>query len=123
MDRRTKDRHELQLVCHIGAAKILSAPIDGVTENMSRDGMLMRWLENVPLPAIGSALTVEVDLPEGPDFGPRVMRCNSTVVRITGKPGERRCVGLRIEKVRFTKSVKVRKYDLASMPVATEKVS
>ena len=86
MERRSKNRHDLQLVCHIGETKVLSATpeqgsraleamtakgaVEATTENMSRDGMLMRWLDGVPLPEIGTILTVEVDLPGGEDFGP-----------------------------------------------------
>jgi hypothetical protein len=100
MDRRNKDRHNLQLVCLAKAGTAQSAPLEGLTENMSRDGILMRWLDSVPLPEIGSSLNVEVALPAS-EFGPRVMRCATTVVRITGRPNGKRSVGLRIESVRF----------------------
>ncbi len=138
MERRSKNRHDLQLVCHIGETKVLSATpeqgsraleamtakgaVEATTENMSRDGMLMRWLDGVPLPEIGTILTVEVDLPGGEDFGPRVMRCQTTVVRITGRPGARRGVGLRIDRVRFSRPAKRKKFDLESMRPATDKV-
>jgi len=46
MDRRTKQRLDLQLVCRIGPGRLLSAPIDSpevlVTENFSRTGILLR---------------------------------------------------------------------------------
>src|SRR5438067_3251466 len=102
MDRRNKDRHNLQLVCVANAGTAYTAPFEGVTENMSRDGMLLRWLHSVPLPEIGSVLKVEVELPVS-EFGPRVMCCATTVVRITGT-GASRSVGLRIDNVRFRHS-------------------
>jgi hypothetical protein len=100
MDRRNKDRHNLQLVCLAQAGTAHSAPLEGMTENMSRDGILLRWLDSVPLPEIGAALSVEVELPSS-EFGPRVMKCSTTVVRITRRSNGVRSVGLRIEKVRF----------------------
>lgn len=138
MERRNKNRHDLQLVCHIGDAKVLSATaepgskalaamtskgaVEATTENMSRDGMLMRWLDGIPLPEIGTILTVDVDLLGGADFGPRVMRCQTTVVRITGRAGGRRGVGLRIDRVRFTRPDKTKMFDLESMRPATDRV-
>jgi hypothetical protein len=123
MDRRVKERHELQLVCRFGTASILSAPYEGVTQNVSRDGILMHWLHGVPLPEPGDSLNVEVDLPSGSDFGPRVMRCVTTVVRIVdGKTGIP-LVGLRINKVRFTRPGKKRQFDLAAMKPATDTVN
>jgi hypothetical protein len=161
MDRRTKDRHDLRLPCHVACPKTGSSlasagaaasikdngtttggqprpatslagfvssgyaltEVESLTENMSRDGMLMHWLDNVPLPELGAALVVEVDLPAGPQFGPRVMKCAATVIRITGRPGTKRFVGLRLDKVRFTKANKRRLQDLAAMPVASDKVN
>lgn len=123
MDRRDKERHELQLVCRFGAARVLSAPYQGVTENVSRAGILMHWLEAVPLPEPGDSLNVEVDLPGGADFGPRVMRCATTVVRIVDGKAGIPLVGLRINKVRFTRPGKKRLFDLASMKSATDAVN
>ncbi len=140
MDRRAKDRHDLKLLCHVAGAKagrkpgggngpgttaagFIAGEVESLTENMSRDGMLMRWLDHIPLPELGSALTVEVDLPAGSEFGPRVMKCDATVVRITGRPGTKRSVGLRLEKIRFTKAIGRRKIDLAAMPVVSDRVN
>ncbi len=121
MDRRTKERHELQLVCRYSADAVLSATYEGVTENMSRDGILMRWLEEVPLPEPGNTLTVEIDLPGGEDFGPRVMRCSTTVVRVVRGRSGAPMVGLRINKVRFTRSGRKRT-DLAAMKMPNDRV-
>jgi hypothetical protein len=122
MDRRTKARLDLQLLCRIGADKILSAPLEGLTENVSRDGMLMRWAEPFPLPEIGCSLTVDVQLPANSVHAPRLMRCGATVVRIvrgrTGHPS----VGLRIDNVRFVEARSVRSYPLESMVPASDRV-
>src|ERR1700686_3721313 len=104
MDRRTKARLDLQLLCRIGSDRLLSTPLEGLTENVSRDGMLIRWAEPFPLPEIGCGLTVDVQLPANSGAAPRLMRCGATVVRIvrekTGDPS----VGLRIDHVRFVES-------------------
>jgi hypothetical protein len=123
MDRRNKARHNLQLLCLAGDETAYSAPLEGVTENMSRDGILMRWLDSVPLPAVGSTLTVEVQLPVNPDVDPRVMCCETTVVRITGPAKGPRSVGLRIDKVQFKRAGLVRKQELEQMPSLSDRVN
>jgi len=146
MDRRNKTRHSLQLICRAESGTVRSSmdpaaaagTPEGITENMSRDGILMRWLDVVPLPEIGSPLTVEVELPEDSEFGPRVMRCKTTVVRITRRQDGQRSVGLRIDHVRFNRArfnraTKARTVaasaipdlalDLATMTPATDKVN
>jgi hypothetical protein len=105
MDRRNKDRHNLQLVCLAKAGTAHSTSHEVVTENMSRDGILMRWLDSVPVPELGSLLNVEVALPAS-DFGPRVMRCATTVVRITRRKDGNQSVGLRIESVSFRRATR-----------------
>lgn len=116
MDRRNKLRLDLELICRIAPGTILSRPLNGLTHNVSRDGMLIRWNSQEPLPLKGSPLVVEVELPEGFGFGPRLMRCNTTVVRIEGA-----AVGLQINNMRFVVANGNR--SLADMPGATELVN
>jgi c-di-GMP-binding flagellar brake protein YcgR len=129
MNRRNQLRLDLQLVCRVGADRLLSSAVDGVTENFSRGGMLIRWVEAVPLPSVGSHLTIDVQLPPNPDsdrpagLNHRVMRCRTTVVRIIPDAEGSPSVGLQIENVRFVKTrARITKYDLASMPAATDRV-
>lgn len=95
---------------------------------MSRDGILLRWLDAVPLPELGSPLTVEVALPGSSEFGNRVMCCATTVMRITRRQDGCRSVGLHIDKVRF-RAVPANTVpgnaapDLASMKTLSDKVS
>jgi c-di-GMP-binding flagellar brake protein YcgR len=124
MDRRTKSRLDVQLTCYIAAGKLLAAPMRAFTENVSRTGMLMRWADGCPLPRVGSKLTLEVQLPENSEFGPRVMSCRATVMRVeTGaKSGDE--VGLKIHSMRFTKAKATpKRMDLLTMPVMTSRVS
>jgi len=123
MDRRTKARLDLQLLCRIGADKVLSSPLGALTENMSREGMLLRWIEAVPLPGTGCKLTVDVDLPENEGIGRRVMRCRTTVVRIVREGDGPPSVGLHIHSVRFVQAkASAGGFDLGSMPPATDRV-
>jgi c-di-GMP-binding flagellar brake protein YcgR len=122
MDRRTKTRIDLQLLCRIGADRLVSAPLEGVTENVSRDGMLMRWADPFPLPEVGCRLTVDVQLPVNSGSAPRLMRCVARVVRIVQESSGNPSVGLQIDHVRFIESQVIRSYPLESMPPATDRV-
>jgi hypothetical protein len=122
MDRRTKARLDLQLLCRIGTDRLLSEPLEGLTENVSRDGMLMRWTEPFPLPEVGCRLTVDVRLPVNSGTSPRLMRCGATVVRIVRENPGHPSVGLRIDNVRFVESTEVRSYPLESMTPATDRL-
>jgi c-di-GMP-binding flagellar brake protein YcgR len=139
MERRTKSRIDVQLTCCVEGGKAEATPVRALTENVSRNGMLMRWASGAPLPRIDGKLTLDVLLPENSEFGPRVMRCLTEVTRIIHRAEGRHEVGLRVISMRFIKpgavggslprggvSRKKRlpgKCDLASMPVATERVS
>jgi c-di-GMP-binding flagellar brake protein YcgR len=125
MDRRTRTRMDVQLTCYVAAGKVLAAPMRGFTENVSRTGMLMRWADGHPVPKVGSKLNLEVPLPENSEFGPRVMSCRTTVVRVLSAVPAGHEIGLKIHSMRFNKSKSAtrRILDLASMPLPTERVS
>jgi len=58
------------------------------TENISRDGMLLRWgASGAQLPRVGDMLIVEVELPEQQGFERRCIRCQATVARLDAEPG------------------------------------
>lgn len=107
MNRRTKERVDLNLQCRLGPSKVLSVPtlgqsqIIGLTQNLSRCGMLMHWQESVELPAVGSELTVDIDLPADAVYGRRLMRCRTTVVRILKSADGVPTVGMKIRNIRF----------------------
>ncbi|HVW85177.1 MAG TPA: PilZ domain-containing protein [Bryobacteraceae bacterium] len=148
MDRRNKERLDLQLPCRVRTAAETADSAGyrrlatALTENVSRDGILMRWIETAAPPAIGASLIVDIELPDNPQFGPRLMRCNSTVVRIDNAPGsdcqaKLACsVALRIESIRFVGSavsadsesvetsriVRIRPEEFAAMPLATNRL-
>ena len=116
-------RHDLTLLCHVGPNRILSRPLDGMVENMSRGGMLLGWEGATPVPLAGSRLIVEVALPSSDDFGPRMMRCHTSVVRVLDAPGRRRSVALKIEQIRFVDASKNRKTSILSATSTNGKVN
>ena len=46
------------------------------------------------MPALGGKLTVDVQLPENSEFGPRVMRCRAEVIRVKPREGDEHEVAL-----------------------------
>ena len=81
MDRRSKTRVDVQLTCLVTADRIEATPLRVITENVSRTGILMRWAADLPLPEVSKTMTVDVQLPENSDFGPRVMQVIVEIVR------------------------------------------
>lgn len=123
MDRRTKTRIDVQLTCYVGAGRIKGEPMRTFTENVSRTGMLMRWMPGVPLPKHDRKLVLDVELPENSEFGPRVMRCRTQVARVEGE-GDSHLVGLRVLSMRFMKTKReIKPSDLLAMPVPATRVS
>ncbi len=124
MDRRNKSRIDVQLTCYVGTGRVQAEPVRAITENVSRTGMLMRWVEGIPLPNIDGKLMLDLQLPENSEFGPRVMRCRAAVIRVTPGAGKSHEVALRILSMRFIKPKRViRPIDLLAMPVAADRVS
>lgn len=125
MDRRTKSRIDVQLTCYVGSGRVTGEPIRALTENVSRTGILMRWMDGVPLPKVDGKLVLDLKLPENSDVGPRVMRCRTEVRRVAPGPGNSYEVALRVLSMRFVKSRRERfsASDLASMPVLANRVS
>lgn len=101
MDRRTNFRHDLQLTWRIGSGRVQADSAVALTENVSRGGILVRWLEGIPLPKVGRKLTLDVQLPRNPEMDPRVMRCRATVVRVVTGSGQKPEVALRVHNMRF----------------------
>jgi hypothetical protein len=101
MDRRNQSRVDLKLSCRIDAAGHASENSGDTTENISRHGLLLRWTRPSPAPPAGSALRVEVELPSNGVFAPRLIRCESTVVRVVAGEGGEYRVALKVHTMRF----------------------
>lgn len=103
MNRRRSTRVAIRLECHVvwpqGGGRTAM-----YTENISRDGMLLRWEAAGPaLPRPGDLLIVEVDLPEQQGFEPRCIRCQATVARVhpEEEDGSFAWVGLAVHAMDF----------------------
>jgi|SRR5580704_661693 hypothetical protein len=101
MDRRTKSRVDLRLSCRIDGSNVVSDNSGDTTENISRNGLLLRWTRTAPAPEAGSALRVEVELPSDGAFAPRLIRCESTVVRVLKGADGRPQIALKVHTMRF----------------------
>ncbi|HVW11617.1 MAG TPA: PilZ domain-containing protein [Bryobacteraceae bacterium] len=101
MDRRSTSRVDLRLTCRIVNQGFVSENSGGTTENISRNGLLLRWTRPSPVPAAGSALRVELELPSEGVFAPRVIRCDSTVVRVIAGENGQSHVALKVNTMRF----------------------
>lgn len=101
MDRRTTSRVDLRLSCRIVNHGSVSENSGGTTENISRNGLLLRWTRSTPVPKAGAALRVELELPSEGVFAPRVIRCDSTVVRVIDGDNGQSHVALKVNTMRF----------------------
>ncbi len=102
MNRRGSTRVAVRLACRViwlegGERRTM------LTENISRDGMLLRWEHaGGRLPNVGEMLIVEVELPEQDGFERRCIRCQTTVARVHAEPAATfTWVGLRIHAMDF----------------------
>jgi hypothetical protein len=102
MNRRSSTRVAVRLTCRVVWLQG-GEPAAMFTENISRDGMLLRWEDSCGrLPSLGEMLIVEVELPEREGFERRCIRCQTTVARIHAEPDAAfTWVGLRIHAMDF----------------------
>ena len=104
MDRRADPRVEVKLPCHVAFPRSKSRLFVGVTENMSRGGILVSWsadrmLTNLPKP--GDLLTVDIELPANHSFGRRCMHCQAVVAWVSaGEAGGAR-VAFQVNQMQF----------------------
>jgi len=95
---------DVKLKCHVAPMKTWPQGLSGVTENISRNGVLMLCAEGCAgeQPCVGEVVTVEIELPENPIFGRKCIHCQATVVRVSGEPGEPFRVAFSVNQMKFT---------------------
>jgi hypothetical protein len=103
MDRRSDPRVEVKLPCHLASGRNRPSVFVGITENMSRSGVLVVWnagdgLASLPKP--GEPLALDIELPANHNFGRRCMHCNAVVARVAAQGGDLR-VALQINQMQF----------------------
>lgn len=93
---------EVKLRCYAGSAKMRPPRYVGVTENISRVGILILWdRELADPPRVGELVTVDLELPVNHTFGRKCMHCEATAMRIsTAENGPAR-VALNIDRMEF----------------------
>ena len=104
MNRRESPRMDVKLKCHVAPVKTWPQGLSGVTENISRNGVLMLCANGCTggQPRIGEVVTVEIELPENPVFGRKCIHCQATVVRVTGENGQPFRVAFSVNQMKFT---------------------
>ena len=103
INRRESPRIEIQLRCYVAspATRVRSAMR---TENMSRNGLLIRWTSDkgtVPPPGIGQIVTVEIELPAHHGFSPKCIHCQGTVIRVSSEKPDAATVAFRLNYMDF----------------------
>jgi hypothetical protein len=95
---------DVKLKCHVAPMKTWPQGLSGITENISRNGVLMFCAEGVSgeRPRVGEVVTVEIELPENPVFGRKCIHCQATVVRISGEEGQPFRVAFSVNQMKFT---------------------
>jgi c-di-GMP-binding flagellar brake protein YcgR len=104
MNRRESPRMDVKLKCHVAPVKTSPHGLSGITENISRNGVLMLCADTCrgEQPRIGEVVTVEIELPENPVFGKKCIHCQATVVRVTGESGQPFRVAFSVNQMKFT---------------------
>ena len=95
---------DVKLKCHVAPMKTWPQGISGVTENISRNGVLMLCADRSSgeQPRVGEMVTVEIELPENPVFGRKCIHCQATVVRVSGEDGQPFRVAFSVNQMKFT---------------------
>ena len=95
---------DVKLKCHVAPMKTWPQGLSGVTENISRNGVLMLCADGGAgeQPRVGEVVTIEIELPENPVFGRKCIHCQATVVRVSGEPGQPFRVAFSVNQMKFT---------------------
>lgn len=95
---------DVKLKCHLAPMKTATPGLSGITENISRNGVLMHCPEGTAgdPPRVGEVVTVEIELPENPVFGRKCIHCQATIVRVSGGAGQPFQVAMSINQMKFT---------------------
>lgn len=85
MDNRSHERLGVRIRCMIQLPGPIPRTEKAFTVNMSRGGMLLRWVTTLKseIPKIGDVIQAEIPLRETPHFEQRYLRCAGEVVRVS----------------------------------------
>ena len=106
LEQRSHERVNLALECHVYSANKRSAGSTKVVENISRTGILIRWLPSdgpEDMPRAGDSLNIEMALPANHSFDRKCWFCGGTVVRVSRAEDNSPLVAVRINTTKFRK--------------------
>ncbi len=104
INRRETPRIDVRLKCHVSSPRVWSNGFVGITENISRSGLLLLWngKENGSrLPRVGDLITMDIELPAHHDFPSKCIHCQGTVVRVSMSENEATRVALSVNYMKF----------------------
>ena len=104
MEMRKDKRFRLQLRCYLMCGRTNSVLISGITEEISRSGLLVRCDQNpiAKLPSAGEYVPVDLELPTGSNRAkPRSLHCHATVVGTRTGAGGETYVALAVDQMQF----------------------
>jgi hypothetical protein len=105
MDQRRGIRYELKLTCNVTSPMKTFDEMIGVTQNISRSGLLLA-ISALPadrIPKLGDLARVVVRLPSSQHFRGRGINCLARVVRVSDDGSPIR-IALEIRRMRFDAS-------------------
>jgi len=106
LEQRSHERVNLALECHVYSANKRSTGSTKLVENISRTGILIRWLPSdgpEDVPRAGDSLNIEMALPANHSFDRKCWFCGGTVVRVTKAEDGSPLVAVRINTTKFRK--------------------
>ena len=104
INRRETPRIDVKLKCHVTSPGVWSNGFVGVTENISRSGLLLLWAaqqNGSRLPRVGDLITMDIELPSNHDFPSKCIHCQGTVVRVSTTDNETPRVALTVNYMKF----------------------
>jgi hypothetical protein len=106
LEQRSHDRVNLALECRVTAGGKRSGGTMKLVENISRTGIMIRWLASdgpEDVPRAGDTLNIEMALPANHNFDRKCWFCGGTVVRVSKADDNSPLVAVRINTTKFRK--------------------
>src|ERR1700732_20753 len=108
LEQRSHERVNLALECRVSTSNKRSAGTMKVVENISRTGILIRWIPSdgpEDIPRAGDTLNIEMALPANHNFDRKCWFCGGTVVRVSKAEDNSPLVAVRINTTKFRKYI------------------
>ena len=102
MSLRDNPTVDVRLRCYAGSPRMTPPRYVGVTENISRVGLLILWdRAQADPPRVGVLFTVDLELPVNHTFGRKCMHCEVTAMRVSNDENGSARVALNIDRMEF----------------------